>query len=447
VNVAVTRTSSTGLLGNLGKSIAAIPIGLLMFFASFVVLYQSEGCINFAEVAENSTVIEAATAGGHDGEFVSLTGTLSSPETLGDPEYLAPGPYLSLSRSVEMYVWVENTETSTRDKVGGGTETTTTYTYALTWTSSPSDGANFEDTAYRGRNPAQTITDASWDLTSATVGAWSFNPNDASMPGGESLTPAAHELRGRAHGRDVGSDGNIYLSGSSASPTLGDYRISYRALRTGGEVTAFGEAVGNTLIEHRWDEDESAWMGVRNGTREAAMDSFDGEHSAGVWMSRIGGFFMMWFGLGMVFAPIHALAGILPFLKQGSRLIINLITFPLCLLLTLITIVVAKVFHSPIMLFILVFATIGGVVFFFWKRSKGDSDTAAPMGPPAGAPPMGAPPMGAPPMGAPPMGAPPMGAPPMGAPPMGAPPMGAPPMGAPPAAGPPAGPPPGGPLA
>lgn len=390
----VVRTSSRGFLSNLMGSIASVPIGILLFLASFVVLFKSEGCTNFADVARSATEVSATEASGQDGTFVSVTGELSAASQIADPDYLKPGDYISLFRNVEQYVWIETSRSETRDKVGGGTETTTTYSYEMGWTNNPQNSANFEQPSGHS-NPPQRIEDQIWKVDRGAVGAWSFATADMGLPAAAtiSLTP---DMLLQANGNVAG--GYLYIDGGPETPQLGDHRISWSALPARGTYTAFGLAQGNELRPYEYESGEM-WMSMRAGSRDAAISSYDTEHSIMMWLLRLGGFLMMWIGMQMVFAPLHAIAGILPFLKKGSTFIVNLITFPVAFVLTVITIIVAKIFHSLIAMIVIGVVLVGGLLlgFKFFADKKNAGDAAPPMGPPPTAmPPMGPPP-GAPP--------------------------------------------------
>lgn len=412
--MAVVKTTRKSLLDNIMGSIMAVPIGILMFLASFVVLFQSEGCTNFAEVAENATIADAASASGHDDAFVSVTGTMSTDERIGDPDHLAPGPYLELTRNVQQYVWVQHSESESRDKVGGGTETVTTYTYELEWTSSPQDSSGFEDPSHQ--NPGQRVMGQSWSASTATVGAWGFDVGSAELPAGRALSPTQDMLLGAA-ARGTLQGEWVYLDGDPANPAIGDHRIQFQALSSGDTVTAFGLARGARLEPYAY-EDDKTWLGIRYGSREEAIATFNTEHTIMLWFARIGGFLLMWLGMNMVFAPLQAVAGIIPFIKKGTSALVMAVTFPIALVLTLVTIIISKIFHSVVAMIIVGGLCAAGGFLLYKRYTEGKQGGGSGMAPPGGMPPTG-PPAAGPPAGPPP-GSPP-GGPPAGPPP-GAPP-------------------------
>ncbi len=418
--MAVTRTSSTGFLGNLFNSILAIPIGILIFLASFAVLFLNEGRPNIGKIADRQSVaVDSDDTDDGDGEFVSVTDDLMTAEMIGDPEYVAPANYIRLERVVEQYVWVEHSESRTRDKVGGGTETTTTYTYEMEWSSNPPNSANFEEPAGH-QNPPQRIEGDSFRVDEMTVGDWEIAMDDMEsgggcligcrgMPSGETLDLNSNDITliGEASKGTVAGD-YLYMDGSPSSQTIGDHRISFRALLPGDEVTAFGLADDGALVPFEFENDKTVLRIVR-GDREAAIETLKFEAKMAAWGLRILGFFLMWMGMQMVFSPLHAIAGILPWAKKATKFIIAAITFPIAFVLTTITVVVSMILNNVIAL-IVVFAITIGIGVFFWKRRSKPGATGA-GNPPAGMPPGGmgfAPPGGGP--GVPPGPAP--GAPP-----------------------------------
>lgn len=403
--MAVVRTTRTGFLGNLFNSILAVPIGILIFLASFGVLFWNEGRPNLGKIAEKkSAEVSAADASLAAGEFVSVTGTFGTTEQLGDPQFLSPGSYITLERVVEQYVWVEHSKTETRDKVGGGTETTTTYTYEKEWTANPPDSSQFQDRSHT--NPAQRIPSEEWRVGAASVGAWSLTMSDFSTGGGcigcrglpfadtLDLGSIAGQLLGAA--ATATRDGNyLYMDGSPTAPDVGDHRISFRAVTPGATVTAFGLSEGGRIAPYNFAGDKT-FLRVLEGDRATAIASLRTEHSVVTLVLRVVGFLMMWIGMGMVFAPLHAIAGILPFIKKGTKFMVGLITFPIALVLTTVTVVISMILHNIVAL-IVVFVLVGGLAFWLWKNREAKAAGTVPggMGAAPGVPP--GPPPGAPP--------------------------------------------------
>jgi hypothetical protein len=114
---------------------------------------------------------------------VAVTGALATSETVGDPMFLNAGSYVTVSRSTEMFAWIEDSSSETRTNAGGSTTTTTTYSYRRDWTSSPSSTASFhnggescarDNGGQRCANPDLSVPSESFSVANVQVGAWNI---------------------------------------------------------------------------------------------------------------------------------------------------------------------------------------------------------------------------------------------------------------------------------
>lgn len=364
------ETETTGFLGNMGKSIMAVPIGILLFFLSFVVFWKTEGRTDWSKVAKSSVEVPAATASGQDGNFVSITGPLTATEKLGDPEFLAPGDWIKLYRSPQMYAWVETVKSDSKKKVGGKTKTTKTYTYDTKWTTSPKSASDFKVTAGH-ENPAMTISSQEFVVATANVGAWSFAAGDASLPSGDDLSLSTVQLAGKgATAKKIGDE--VFMGkGTPDVPTVGDIKVSWSALPTGGTVTLFGQASGGTVGAYMHNDEDRLLRAVK-GNRGEAIATLKGEFKAMGWVGRVIGFLMMWIGMTMVFAPLHGIMDIIPFMGSVSRGLVGCVTFPVALILSAITILISMLLHS-IVAMVVITLLLGGLGFFAWKKKQAEA--------------------------------------------------------------------------
>src|SRR5204863_6986783 len=118
---------------------------------------------------------------------------LRASEQVGDPDYLAPGPYVELRRKVETWAWVEKRETVRDTKIGGGSRDTTTYTYDKKWTDHVQDSDEFGQTEGHV-NPESTIRGASFRPKRAAVGAFAFDADGIKLPPAEPVAITAAML-------------------------------------------------------------------------------------------------------------------------------------------------------------------------------------------------------------------------------------------------------------
>jgi hypothetical protein len=357
-----TVTSHSGFGRNIARSIVGIPVGVVLFLASFVVIWCTEGRTDWSRVAASTQVASADRAGGLDGRTVSVTGPLTSTEPLGDPEFVAPGPYLSLKREVEQFAWVESTASRTQSNTGGSSTTQTTYSYRVEWTANPRPTSEFRVPADH-ENPPMPVRSQRFVVPRAAVGAWNLDLAHVEFEPGAVLPPTTLQRTGR--GATFVPAGEYLFSGGGSpdAPHLGGLRVRFTALRNGTVSTAFGQAASSTVAPLRVDGDP--WLRVISGDREQAVQTLAAEYTATGWIGRVVAFLMMWIGMLLFLGPISTLLNVLPFLGSASRFIVGLVTFPLALALTTVAVGVAMLAHSVVALVVSVAVLLGLFVAVF----------------------------------------------------------------------------------
>jgi hypothetical protein len=358
-----TRVERTGFLGELGRSILAIPVGLLLFFGSFFVLWFTEGRTDVSEIAAESAVLsnEAAEGAG----FVSVSGTVGAKEPLGDPEFLAPGPWLSLQRRAEMFAWVEHRETEERNKIGGGKETITYFEYRKEWTNEPKPSSSFDNPVGHD-NPPMHLSDQSFASDAGTIGAWMFDAREADLPGGEGLELTSLPKAGTGANAKAAGEFLHIGRGDLANPIIGDLRVSFTAVPTGISGTLFGQAEGGRIGPYVHEGEHRVFRLFR-GSRDEALLQMHQEYVVLGWVGRVAGFLLMWIGMSLVFAPLHAVMDILPFLGRGSRFLVGVALFPVALVLTTVTTLISMILHNFVAAVAVALLLAGLVV---WGRSR-----------------------------------------------------------------------------
>jgi hypothetical protein len=369
----ITEVTTRGWGGKIMDSIKGVVIGVLLFLASFVVLWKTEGCTDLSVVARDAVVANPTamdTAG--EGKLVSVTGMLTSYETIGDPEFLNPGKYLTLTRNVEMYAWVEKSESKTEKNVGGSETTTTTYTYVQEWTSSPADSSSFHEPAGHA-NPPMPYQDETYYVNSASVGVYPVDIRGLNLPGGSEVTLNTSSVLPKYSGMLNGN--YIYVKpagygyyGGTTGPAVGDLRIHYTALMSDINVTVFGQLTGGNLVPFMYKGEDKLYH-ARLGTRDEAIAALSREHKMQSWAGRIIGFLMMWIGLTLCFGPVNALMDVLPFLGGVSRGLISIVMFVVALVLSIATSVISMIAHNLIALIITI-AILIGLVFLVGRLIK-----------------------------------------------------------------------------
>lgn len=369
--VTVTRTS---WLSNITNSFAGVLFGIIMFIVAFPVLWFNEGRTNMATVAKASTLVDAASVNAQtEGKFVAVDGQLTADEQLGDPSYLAAGPYIQLNRKVEMFAWVENKSSETQKELGGGSTTKTTYTYQKQWTASPEASQSFEHPEGH-TNPPLPVQSTTMTVASAQIGAYTIDPNDIDLP-------TAHDLNLNSEMVATDNDsklvGNYILlgSGSSDTPKLGDVRISYSGVAANARAVAFGKQQGGSLVPYLTAKNDRLYRVFVNTDRAGAIQQMGTEYVVIGWILRLVGFLLMWFGLSLCFAPLNAFLDVLPFLGSASRFMIGLVSLPVALVLSLITIVISILVHNILALIVVLGLLVGGIM--LWNKLHKPAPAAA----------------------------------------------------------------------
>lgn len=377
----VTTTTRTGYGSRIIGSIKGILFGLVLFLVSFGVLYWNEGRVDLSKVAKTSTEISSASVNADsslNGTLVSTSGAVTSGETVGDDLFLKPGAYLDVNRSVEMFAWVEKSESKTKTNTGGSQTTETTYTYVQEWTGSPADSSNFNVPAGH-ENPAMTIEDGFKSVSTAQIGAYSFDPHKADLPGAKDLDLKATDVN-LVDGATLANQDYLFIkkspAGTITTPGLGDMRVSYTALTVPFDGTLFGKLDGSTIDPFVTKKGDTLYR-VFNEDRDSSIASMHSEHTSSMWILRLVGFMMMWFGLTAMFAPISVVLDVLPIFGTVSRTLIGMIAFGVALALSIMTIVVSAVLHSLLAVIIIGVLLVGGLIagVMYWRKSKA---TAAP---------------------------------------------------------------------
>ncbi len=369
----VVRTTTKSWLSRLMGSVVGVLFGILLFFGSFFVLWTNEGRTDLSTIADDSIAVSASTIDpANNGKLVAAAGTLTADETLGDPDYLRPGAFLTLERNVEMYAWEENTRSESDTNLGGSETTTTEYTYEKGWTSNPESSANFEVPSGH-QNPELTIDEAYYTASSAQVGAFAVELTTMSLPSSERVPLNSNSLVQGVSGR-INEDYLYIGNGTPQSPQIGDVRISFNAVPAGLNVTAFGKQDGDSLVPFLRGDDQLYL--AHAGDRAAAIEALHSSYQVTGWIFRVVGFIMMWIGMSLVSGPLSTFLDVVPIFGNVSRNLIGFVTFGIALVLTGITVFIAALLQNILALFVLLLFIAAVAGFLYW-RSK-NAPPAAP---------------------------------------------------------------------
>lgn len=346
------------------NSFVGVLFGLALFLGSFVFLFWNEGRDDISRLAKQAVELRPGVVdASYEGKLVSVTGVVDSQELLTDGLFLKPARFLELQRKTEMYGWIEKQER----KSGGSEEQQISYDYYRDWVENPKLAGDFKVSAGH-ENPSKTIASFSKYAERGTVGAYSFKPEDVSLP------PSARVPLGDADiqaGSGIRSNDFMFVrkseGGTPDAPQVGDIRASFHGLRPGFDGTIFGELKGSEIRAYAGENGERLHR-LFAGGRNEAISRMRSEYRASLWIFRVLGFLLMWAGIGLILNPVSAVLGIVPFIGSISRYFLWLVTFGAALVLSVLTITVSLVLHSPLVLGILVIVIVALAALFLRLR-------------------------------------------------------------------------------
>ncbi|KAM9408528.1 transmembrane protein 43 [Pholidichthys leucotaenia] len=146
----VTVKSNPGFLERLGETAGGTVVGVGLFFLSVYILFTNEGRALRTASSLDEGLSQVVSLGPYasldlqnNNRLVHLSAQLQTSQPLHDPNYRVMVQAVKLKRQVEMYQWVEYSES--RDyKEGSETKTETTYTYNTEWKSELVNSRNFD---------------------------------------------------------------------------------------------------------------------------------------------------------------------------------------------------------------------------------------------------------------------------------------------------------------
>ena len=364
--------------------------GLLFVVLAFGLEWWNEGravrrAQDLAEGAASVvSVADAAVRSENNGKLVHVSGKVTAEGTLSEPDFNFQVAALALSRSVEMFQWVENRESKTRKKVGGGTETVTEYRYEKQWSSRLHDSDAFHSPDGHQNPERMALGNDHWSAPGGRLGGFRLDASILSGLGG--MTRLAPPAEARASDPAFRREGDgFYRGNSSGDPQVGDLRVSFSilpegthsiiAMQSGSSLKPFTTRGGRELLL------------MRTGTvpADAMFEKAQADNTALTWMLRIGGVALMWLGFTMLFKPLVVLADVLPIAGRIVGAGVGFVSFLIAVVLSLVTIALAWLWYRPLLGLALV--GIAVVAFYFLFRRVKKAEPALPPPPPAAPPP------------------------------------------------------------
>ena len=371
-------------------SIKSVLFGIALFLAAFILLWWNEGrAVKTAKgLTEGASLVVKADVNTLDkansGKLIHITGKVITDDILKDDEFDLQVNALKLRRNVEMYQWVQSTDTKSEKQIGGSEKTTTTYNYEKQWSNHLSKSKDFKIIEGHVNPLAFPYSKYTQQVNHSSVGAYSLSSSLLSQISNYTSYSVSKIDTVKFKNAKILNEGNanvidgvsitqkIFIGkGTSMSPVVGDVKVSFDVVNSGSDYSILAKQVGNTFEHYNTSVGTSIEMislGVISS--ENMFEEAQKNNAITTWILRFVGFLMMFFGLSLIFNPLVVLADVLPMLGSLLDVGISLFSGVISFSLSFITIAIAWIFYRPILGICLLAIGIAAVVFFFMKASK-----------------------------------------------------------------------------
>jgi hypothetical protein len=371
------EVSSRGWFSRIGNSIIGGFVGLALFLIAIPVVYWNEGRAvqTYNSLKEGASVVMEVQADAADpaneGKLVHTTGETAASGPVEDPALGLSTDALVLQRNVEMYQWVERTESETKKKLGGGEETVTTYRYEKTWTDDVVDSSQFKHPEGHGNPGYWPYESEEFSAEGIYLGAFTLDESLVSqLSGWESLRVSIPDLSPNVQTSFKEQDGGLYRGADPANPQVGDFRVRFAVIEP-GDVSVIARQSGTSLVGYQTKAGDSIAL-LEEGV-VTAQEMFKSAQSANkvlTWIIRIATLFIMVIGLALVLKPLSVVADVVPLFGNIVQFGTGVLSFVVATVVWLVVVIVSWIAVRPVLGIALALAAVGLVVWLKRRKPK-----------------------------------------------------------------------------
>lgn len=368
-----TEVTSKSWFGRIGESIKGILFGIIIIPLMILLLWWNEGrAVTTANsLKEGAAAVVSVPADkidpANEKKLVHVTGDAKADAPVVDPDFGLSVPALRLVRSEEIYQWVEDQKSETKQKVGGGEETTTTYTYTKKWTDKAVNSSEFKKPQGHTNEGDLIAGDANISAEKVTLGAFAVPESLVSRMG----DPTKHAVT-EADLAKLPSDlkdaakiqaGTFYFGDKPDAPQIGDVRVSFEIVKP-GTFSILAAQIGETFGPYQTKAGDALSM-VESGavTAETMFKNAASANTIITWLVRLGGFLFMAFGFMAIMRPLSVLGSVVPFIGNIIGMGTGLISFMLAGTISLVVIAIAWIVVRPLLGITILVLAIGGFIY------------------------------------------------------------------------------------
>lgn len=363
----------------IGSSARNVIFGFIFIIASIILLFWNEGnAVNVEKsLKEGASAVTSVSSSKIDpkneGSLVHFTGEARTPSLLTDDTFGVSGSYLKLQRDVEVYQWIENTKSSTVEKLGGGTETTTTYSYETDWRDTLIDSSTFQEATTHQNPTTKRFEKDDWIAANVSVGAFSI-PSDminslsqyeAVTLNAEMLTKLPYDVQEKL---EVVSGTLYYDTQDVTTPKVGDTRITFKGI-VPQTLSVVASQKGNSLAPFITSSGKSlSFIQTGKATASQMFENALKGNAMMTWILRIVGLLVLFAGFRSVLGLLPIIASVVPFLGRIIGAGMSIVAGVLTLGVGITVIAISWIFYRPIIGIVLL--VIAGLIFFMATKLK-----------------------------------------------------------------------------
>jgi hypothetical protein len=380
-----TEVTNQSWFSRIGDSIKGILFGIIVIPVMVILLWWNEGrAVTTANSLEEGAAAVVSVASdkvdpANDKKLIHVMGEAATPSPVSDPDFGISAPALRLLRTEEIYQWVENKKSETKQKVGGGEETTTTYTYEKNWVDEPVKSSEFKQAADHVNEGDLIAGNAEFTAEDVTLGSFKVPSEFVKRMGNPEKFTLKEEALESLTGdlKDVASiqAGAFYFGEKPSAPQIGDVRISYEIVKAGA-FSILAAQLGDTFEDYPTKAGDSiSFIEEGSVSAETMFKNAASANTMITWLVRFLGFLFMSFGFMAIMRPLSVLGSVIPFIGSIIGMGTGLISFVLAGTISLLVIAIAWIFVRPLLGIILLALAVGG--FIYTRKLAATSKSAA----------------------------------------------------------------------
>lgn len=406
MNTTVTTHTSYGK--RVGNSFRNILLWIILLIASIWLLAWNEN--NYLQeknaLKEWAAIVQEASVSEVNPELeqkeIHVVWQLeSADEALNDSAFGVTVDDLKLKRTVEMYQWVEDEDTTCTDNLWGSEDCTTTYSYRKSWEEDWINSNTFQESDTH-RNPTsweyqsqewekQNITLWAYKLTSTFINKLD-NYTTVDLTKQNIIVPEQYKIIADNNGNSVEDNNNSYLYGNTntatsnnfqitnnniyiwknpAEPQIWDLRITFSSVIP-SEASIVWRQAWNELNSYTTSNWRSiALLQLWNVTAEQMFLDAQKDNKMITWIIRFGWLLLMFIAFTMMMEFIETITKVLPFLSNIVWVWTRLIAFALTLVVWFVTIGIAWLAVRPVIWVSCLVVAIAWIFLLIkWKKAK-----------------------------------------------------------------------------